>query len=129
MEIEQIAKLLSAISSLSNTDENNKEKISNFENPNIGNWVIVRARDAGVHFGKLESVNNGSAFLSSFRRLWRWHAADEMSVSGVARHGINGDKSKIAGVSPGILEVAQYCEIIPCTEKCINSINLAGGLQ
>ena len=37
----------------------------------IGQKVIIRARDAGVHFGTLQSVDGRSVVLTNSRRMWR----------------------------------------------------------
>ena len=57
--------------------------------------VIVRARDAGVHFGLLESYSGRTVILRQSRRLWSWTAKAGIALSGVATHGINADKSRI----------------------------------
>ena len=78
----------------------------------IGQGVIVRCRDAGVHYGKLKSWNGREVILEDSRRMYRWWAKDEMSLSGVARHGINREKSQIAG-SLSLIILLDACEIIP----------------
>lgn len=82
------------------------------DHPLIGEVVIVRCRDAGVHAGTLESINGRTVIISKSRRMYRWWCASEMSLSGVARHGINAGKSKIAGELLKPLTLADACEVI-----------------
>lgn len=88
----------------------------------IGEYVIVRCRDAGVHAGYLVDYENRNVVLRDSRRLWYWVCAEKQhSLSGVASVGIVPEKSKIpATVSTLILSDA--CEIIAASEKCRTSI-------
>jgi len=89
----------------------------------IGEKVIIRARDAGVHFGELVSVDSRSVVLKNARRMWRWWSGGgETTLSGVARHGLaDRQEVKIAGpVSEiGILDA---CEIISMSDVAIASL-------
>ena len=92
-----------------------------------GDYVLVRSRDAGVHAGELVSARiEGSLCevrLKKSRRLWYWWAAKAAFLSGVARYGINHEKSKIGGE----IDVSIYgaCEVIPCTPEAAKSIGSA----
>lgn len=87
----------------------------------IGEYVIVRCRDAGVHAGYLADYEGRNVTLKNSRRLWYWVCAEKQhSLSGVAAVGIT-EKSKIpAAVSTLVLSDA--CEILSTTEKCRESI-------
>ena len=83
-----------------------------------GKAVIVRCRDAGVHFGYLVGYEGRVVELRNSRRMWKWWAASEHSLSGVARCGINQSKSKIAGELESII-LQDACEIIPMYNRSI----------
>lgn len=92
----------------------------------IGDKVIIRARDAGVHFGTLQSVDGRTVRLTNSRRMWRWWSAgDEISLSGVARHGLAGrSEVRIAGEVAEIT-ILDACEIIAMTDTAIASLENA----
>lgn len=86
----------------------------------INKKVIIRTYSAGVWFGTLTEKAGTEVILSIARRLWRWHAAESISLSGVAIYGIKPDRSII---TPAVENVwLEAIEIIPCTTKSINSI-------
>lgn len=87
----------------------------------IGDYVIVRCRDAGVHAGYLVDYEGRCVTLKNSRRLWYWVCAEKQhSLSGVATVGIT-DKSKIPAVV-STLVLSDACEIISTTDKCRESI-------
>ena len=83
--------------------------------------VIVRCRDAGVHYGQLESYEGRTVWLRNSRRLWKWTANDGIALSGVAIHGIKNSESKIDTVVPSIV-LMDACEIIPMSESAAFTI-------
>lgn len=87
----------------------------------IGQFVIVRSRDSGVHAGTLVSVRDRTIRLTGSRRLWYWKAAKGHTLSGVALHGVDAKSSKIAG-ELGEIVVLDACEIIPTTAAAGQSI-------
>ena len=87
----------------------------------LGEFVIARCKDAGVHSGTLVARNGGDCELANSRRLWYFECADNgFTLSGVALHGVTGD-SKIAENVDAIV-LTEVCEIIPCTDKAMESI-------
>lgn len=117
MNIEQIKSILDLLDDAKiptslNTDLNSEC---------VDEWVIVRSHSSGVHFGKLHARSGDEVILKESRRMWRWWAIDENSLSGVARHGINRDKSKICGTLNKII-LPEVCEVIPVSEICRVSI-------
>jgi len=89
----------------------------------ISKGVIVRSYASGVHFGQLVSYNQQVVILKNARRLWSWFAIDGISLSEVARNGINAAKSKICQCVPEII-ILDGIEIIPTSiaaEKTINN--------
>lgn len=86
----------------------------------IGKKVIVRGDRSGVFFGILTEKNGREVKLKNCRRLWYWSGAaslSQLAVDGVANP--NGCKFTVTVDEIAILDAI---EIIPCTEKAINSI-------
>ncbi len=92
-----------------------------FDNGMIGQYVIVRCRDAGVHAGVLESHSGRECVLRDSRRLWSWKPRKNKTfLSGVAVTGLH-DGSKVGTTLPKI-HLTEDCEIIQCTVEAENSI-------
>ena len=86
-----------------------------------GKKVIVRSRDAGVLHGTLVSIDGANVTLSNARQLWRWHAAEGITLVDVATHGVMASKCKF---SPSVADVVvlNACAVIDCAEKASKSI-------
>ncbi len=92
-------------------------------NTMIGQKVIIRTYSAGVWFGTLDEKDGNEVILKNARRMWRWWAAESISLSAVALYGIKQDNSKIIeAVSSVWLEAI---EIIPCSDTSIISLETA----
>jgi hypothetical protein len=89
-----------------------------------GRPVIVRCRDAGVHFGELVDYEGRTVRLKNARRLWSWQAKSGVALNGVAAHGIVAGESKIDSLVESIV-LLEACEIIDCTEGSAKSIRSA----
>ena len=89
-----------------------------------GRAVIVRCRDAGVHYGKLAAYEGRTVWLNNSRRLWSWTANEGIALSGVAAHGIKAAKSKVDSLASKIV-LLDACEIIDCTDVAAKSIEAA----
>lgn len=89
----------------------------------IGEKVIIRTYSAGVWFGELDQKNRNEVILKNARRMWRWWTKEGISLSSVAVHGIQSDKSRIA--EPVMMAWLEAIEIIPCTDSAIFSIESA----
>ncbi len=76
--------------------------------------VIVRAKDAGVHFGNLVAYEGRTVWLEYSRRLWKWSAKKGIALSGVAIYGLNEDGTKLDVEVPKIV-ILDACEIIECS--------------
>lgn len=88
----------------------------------IGDYVIVRCRDAGVHAGTLVDYEGRNVVLKNSRRLWYWVCAEKQhSLSGVACVGLDAKKSKIPA-PVHTLVLSDACEIISTTEAAQKSI-------
>jgi hypothetical protein len=81
-----------------------------------GEYVIIRTYSAGVWFGKLTEKEGQEVVLHNARRMWRWHAKQGVSLSGIAQYGINSSESRICvAVEKVWLEAI---EIIRVTKEC-----------
>lgn len=99
--------------------QQNCEQINCF----IGKQVIIRTYSAGVWFGTLIEKAGNEVILSNARRMWRWWAAESISLSAVSIHGIKQDKSKICEPVESIW--LEAIEILPCADKAIKSLTEA----
>ena len=86
----------------------------------LGQYVIVRSGQSGVHAGFLTQRHNRLVVLKESRRLWYWEAKKEHTLSAVALHGL-GDGSKIAAALP-MIEILDACEIILVSGDAMRSI-------
>jgi small nuclear ribonucleoprotein (snRNP)-like protein len=79
----------------------------------IGQKVIVRSSDSGVHHGTLRAVDGTTVQLKDSRRLWHWKIAGQgVSLSEIAILGVDHKESKITMTLPDII-IMGVCEIIP----------------
>lgn len=96
---------------------------SEFKHEYTGKHVIVRCRDAGVHFGILKSINGRTVEITNTRRMYRWWAAKQMTLSAVAEFGLNKEKAlRIQNELPSII-LLDACEVIPCSDDCVKSFS------
>jgi hypothetical protein len=86
--------------------------------------VIVRARDAGVHFGLYQGHSGREVTIAKSRRLYYWFAARSITLSAVAAYGIDPNKSKI-GAEVELTVLLEACEIIPATDEAAATIREA----
>jgi len=87
-------------------------------------YCIVRCHDAGVHAGFVAEHEGRQVRLLQSRRLWRWWGK---TLSGLATEGTFApEKCKFADEIPEII-VLDACEIIPCTQKAMESIRKGVG--
>ena len=89
----------------------------------IGEYVVVRCRDAGVHAGILIDYEGRTVHLEKSRRLWRWQAKQGISLSAIAEHGLDHAQSRVANEITVVLSDA--CEIIATSEEAARSIKTA----
>lgn len=89
----------------------------------IGKEVIIRTYSAGVWFGVLKQKAGKEVILTKARRMYSWWAKESISLSGVARHGIKQDNSKICGELDSVW--LEAIEIIPVTGNAAESIRTA----
>ena len=114
MNIQNLKEMIDLLSSI---ESEPAEKSSEL----VGKKVIVRCRDAGVHFGELIGISGRNVTLKNTRRLWQWKSAKGHTLSGCAVHGIDHQNSKITS-EVGIIELLEACEVIQCTDLAAESI-------
>lgn len=89
----------------------------------IGKEVIIRTYSAGVWFGVLKQKAGNEVILTNARRMYEWWAKESISLSGVARHGIKQEDSKICGELDSVW--LEAIEIIPVAGNAAGSIRTA----
>jgi len=83
------------------------------------NRVIVRAVQ-GVHYGAVKSRVGSEIVLTDARRIWYWDGA--CSLSQMAVDGVSAPENCKFTVRVPEITVLNVCEIIPCSEKAVASI-------
>lgn len=96
-------------------------------NAMIGKKCIVRTYSAGVWFGEIAEKSGNEVIVKNARRMWQWWAAESISLSAVALHGIKHEKSKICEAVESVW--LEAIELIPCTDKAIISIESAKNVK
>jgi hypothetical protein len=81
---------------LSTLFKQNESKESSL-NSMIGEKCIIRTYSAGVWFGTVSEKSGNEVIITQARRMWKWWAAESISLSACAIHGIVREKSKICG--------------------------------
>ena len=91
-------------------------------NTNSENYVIVRADKAGVFFGQLVKKEGNEVTLNNCRKLYYWRnacAVEQLALDGVLESTKNECKFTVT-VNNAVIN--NYIQIIPCSEKAIQSI-------
>ena len=96
-----------------------ESKSSDGLNGMVGKKVIIRTSSAGVWFGVLSEKSSNEVIIKDARRMWKWWAAESISLSACAKFGVKHSESKIV----------EAIEIIPCTEKAIESLEGAPNVK
>lgn len=96
-------------------------------NEQIGEYVIIRTYSAGVWFGRVEKKAGKEVILSEARRMYQWWCAKSISLSGVAKYGINKDKSKICPALPKVW--LEAIEILTLSDVAIKSLKGAPDVE
>jgi hypothetical protein len=87
---------------------------------NIGKKVIVRGTNSGVFFGTLSEHDGQAVTLTNCRRLWYWDGA--ASDFQLAVDGVKAPANCKFTVTVAHIEILDAIEIIPCTDKAVESI-------
>lgn len=83
-------------------------------------WYIIRCNRAGVFFGHIKERNGSEATLTDVRCLWYWDGVAslmQMAADGVSRP----SRCKFTVTLPE-MEVLDVIEILPCSDKAVDSI-------
>lgn len=89
---------------------NEKEYIPASEIKNTGDESIIRTYSAGVHVGKILSIEGQKVVLKNARRIWKWYGA--FTLNAVATRGVNRNESRISVSVPEII-LLDAIEVIP----------------
>lgn len=86
----------------------------------VGKKCIIRTYSAGAWYGEIGQKAGNEVIVKNARRLWQWKAAESISLSAVAVHGVDSDGCRFA---PAVALVwLEAIELIPCTAKAVGSI-------
>ena len=80
----------------------------------------MRGDRSGVFFGTLAEKDRQEVRLEKCRRLWYWDGA--ASISQLAVDGVSAPNNCKFTVTVDEIEILDAIEIIPCTDKAIESI-------
>ncbi len=83
--------------------------------------VIIRADRAGVFFGTIKERTGSEVVMTDCRRIFYWSGA--ASLSQLAVDGTNRSRDCKFTITVDEMIVLGVIEIIPCTDKAIESIN------
>ena len=112
-QAKELACLFGGVSNSETTKSSPLDKV-------VGKICVVRTYSAGVHIGKVISVNGTECELEDSQRLWSWKGA--FTLSEVALNGVS-NESRMSNKSQMFL--TQAIEFIPCSEKAIKSLSEA----
>lgn len=82
---------------------------------------IVRCDRAGVFYSKIASRNGREVEMTNVRQPWYWDGA--AALMQLAQEGTKAPRNCKFTVEVESLQVLDAIEIIPCTEKAIESID------
>lgn len=82
--------------------------------------VIIRADRAGVFYGEIKQRDKDEVVMTNVRRLWYWDGA--ASLSQLATEGVTRPQNCKFTVTVPEMTILGVIEIIPCTDKAIESI-------
>lgn len=87
-------------------------------------YVICRGYYCGVHAGYIKEREGNHVVLNEARRLWKWKAVKGISLSEVAKYGIDASGSRIC-TKCGEIWLGDVYEVIPCTDAARKTIEEA----
>lgn len=127
MNIHALINALTALKELDFSDSSSLPERSKNESNGIqtmiGKKCIIRTYSAGVHYGEIAEKSGSEVIVKNSRRLWQWKAKESISLSAVAKFGIDQSGSKVCAPVDSIWLDA--IELIPCTDDAIKSIEEA----
>ena len=84
--------------------------------------VMVRSRDAGVFYGKLESRDGDTVTLKKARRVWYWKGASTLSE--LATEGTSDPAGcKFPAPTEGAHVIIGACEVLPVTARALEALD------
>ena len=84
-------------------------------------YYIVRTRSAGVFFGKIKEATSDEVTMTDVRKLWHWEGA--CAVEQLAMDGTKNPQGCNFTVVVPEMTVMQPIQIIPCTDKAVESLS------
>lgn len=87
-------------------------------------YVICRGYYCGVHAGYIKEREGNHVVLNEARRLWKWKADKGISLSEVAKYGIDASGSRVC-TKCGEIWLGDVYEVIPCTDAARKTIEEA----
>ena len=89
-----------------------------------GDKIIVRSSPSGCWYGTFTAREGNVVTLTDARRLWRWWAAEGVSLSGVAAAGLHPKRLDECRIAAPVAEatIFEVCEILATTEEAQASI-------
>lgn len=100
------------------------EQIIKEKNKMEDKYYIVRADKAGVFFGKIKKRSHEEVTMTDVRKIWYWEGAcavEQLAVDGTKEP----EKCKFTVVVPEMI-IADPIQIIPCTDKAVESLSGVG---
>ena len=103
-------------------DEIIKEKLSEGRKTEMDSnkYYIIRTEQAGVFFGHFKERTGNEVTMTDVRRLWYWDGA--ASLSQMAVDGVSRPRDCKFTVTVPEMTILGVIEIIPCTDKAMDSI-------
>ena len=90
----------------------------------MGRKVIVRSRDAGVIFGDYAGNDGSAVHLRNGVQMWKWKAAQGISLIDVATYGIDSSGCKFSPAS-ATFTIFNACALIDVTDAAAASMGAA----
>lgn len=87
----------------------------------LGRKVIIRSRDAGVIYGEYAGNDGSTVSVTNARQLWKWTAAQGISLIDVATYGVKKSDCKFSPAQATVT-VFNACALIDVTDTAAASI-------
>lgn len=84
-------------------------------------YYIVRTNRAGVFFGKIRERSHDEITMTDVRKIWHWDGA--CAVEQLALDGTKKPHNCQFTVVVPEMTIADPIQIIPCTEKAVQSLS------
>lgn len=88
---------------------------------NENQYYVVRTTNAGVFFGKIKEKSAAEVTMTDVRKIWHWEGAcavEQLAIYGTTRP----SECKFTVIVPEMV-IAEPIQIIPCTEKAVESLS------